>query len=102
MDAGVQTQLNERKPMAVKAFALVQDSSQNGSDNTKVDLNVRVVILGSDTGDVGATDYNFNVAGLAAGDLAGMKSAIKAAVKSSMEGHGITFTPVVDTVDLYD
>ena len=88
--------------MAVKAFALIQDSSQNASDNTKVDLNVRVVVLGSDIGDLEATDYNFNIAGLTAGDLAGMKAAIKAAVKSSMEGHGITFTPVVDTVDLYD
>jgi len=88
--------------MAVKAFALVQDSERNGSDNTKVDLNVRIVVFGSDLGDLEGPTYNINVAGLTPGDLAGIKANVKAAVKSDMEGHGITFTPVVDTVDLYD
>jgi len=87
--------------MALKAFAVVQDTERNGSDNTKVDINIRVNVLGSDIGNLEGPTYNFYAYGFTVGDLAGLKAAIKAAVKADMEGHGITFTPIVDTVDLY-
>lgn len=83
--------------MAVKGYVDVQGFETNAIDNTKIDVGVRVAILGNDQGDYGSNAFTLNIYGLTPSTLNLLNGGISAAVLDDMDFHGVNLG-LLDTV----
>ena len=86
--------------MAIKAFAIPQNSATNSTNNARVDVNVKVNILGGDLGNYVYPEFDLLIENLNPTTVAAVDIALQAAIQAEMEANGIEFD-VLDPVIIY-
>ena len=85
--------------MAVKAFASVLEHTTDTNNNMKVCAIIQISVLGSDLGDLQESTYHITECDLPTTAISTFNEKVVDAIKTSMQGHGITFG-ILDTITL--
>lgn len=83
--------------MALRASALVQDTDRSGENNTLLKCYVRVVVFGSDIGDLSYPEQTIVIDEVRPA-LLNYDGDITAGVEAWLEEHEVPYTTIVDTI----